>query len=232
MRTAIKLLSLVLLAANPLSTQTTGSTANGLALAAKSLAALCPAGAPTDVTLGGSATWTAGCYTDTGTITIEASSGGYSRVDPELAGGSRVSVRVPLGSRASSPGSLPGGAAQATGSLAAGSADSGGAAHQLPPGAVWTPAAWFFSRQLGSATSRAGARCRQLKPAPKRASGAAQRKVASHIRYGDWQQNSGIEVPHHIERWLNGTRQLAVTVNSVAINPTLAASDFHLGGAQ
>jgi len=39
-----------------------------------------------------------------------------------------------------------------------------------------------LSRQLGSATSRAGARCRQSKPAHKRPSGATQRKVASHAR--------------------------------------------------
>ena len=38
----------------------------------------------------------------------------------------------------------------------------------------------FDSRQLGSATSRAGARCRQSKPAHKRPAGATQRKVASH----------------------------------------------------
>src|SRR6185437_16243304 len=37
-----------------------------------------------------------------------------------------------------------------------------------------------MSRQLGSATSRAGARCRQSKPAHKRPAGATQRKVASH----------------------------------------------------
>jgi len=39
----------------------------------------------------------------------------------------------------------------------------------------------FASRQLGSATSRAGARCRQSKPAHKRPSGATQRNVASHF---------------------------------------------------
>ena len=37
------------------------------------------------------------------------------------------------------------------------------------------------SRQLGSATSRAGARCRQPKPADKRPAGATKREVASHI---------------------------------------------------
>ncbi|HVB40743.1 MAG TPA: hypothetical protein VNE83_07560 [Terriglobales bacterium] len=38
-----------------------------------------------------------------------------------------------------------------------------------------------FSRQLGSATSRAGARCRQSKSAHKRPAGATQQKVASHL---------------------------------------------------
>ena len=42
----------------------------------------------------------------------------------------------------------------------------------------------YISRQLGSATSRAGARCRQSKPAHKRPAGATQRKVASHSNYG------------------------------------------------
>ncbi|HVA63668.1 MAG TPA: GNAT family N-acetyltransferase [Terriglobales bacterium] len=41
-----------------------------------------------------------------------------------------------------------------------------------------------YSRQLGSATSRAGARCRQSKPAHKRPAGATQRKVASHVKFG------------------------------------------------
>ena len=200
--------------------------------------------------MGGSATWTAGSYTDTGTITLEASSGGYSRVDLELAGGSRVSVRAPLGSRASSHGSLPGGAAQATGSLAAGSADSGGAAHQLPPGAVWTRAAWFFpALVLDAAGSPAvglsdsgqttinGAMADHLRlaltaprPTPHMAAEIASLSQADYylnppthlpvaldfvehpagvvnrggvrveIRYGDWQQNLGIEVPHHFER--------------------------------
>ncbi|HVB39370.1 MAG TPA: TA system VapC family ribonuclease toxin [Terriglobales bacterium] len=49
----------------------------------------------------------------------------------------------------------------------------GGVRLLLPPG----------SRQLGSATSRAGARCRPSKPAHKRPAGATQRKVASHSDY-------------------------------------------------
>jgi len=247
----------------------------------KSLAALCPAGAPTAITLGGEATWTAGSYTDTGTIALDAGAGGRSRVDLELAGGSRVSVRAPLNSHAGSP---PGGAEQATGRLASavgaeGAAD--GAVHKLRLGDAWRPAAWFFpaleltvalapgyqladlgtsdvdgvpaahlrlTRAVPGQTPAMTAELAQLSQADyyldpatllpralrflRHPTGAVNSGEPVEIRYSDWRQVQGVKVPYHIERWVNGTLQLAVTVTSVEINPALAAERFQLQGAQ
>jgi len=97
---------------------------------------LCPAGAPAAIRLRGTAVWTAGSDSETGTAVLEASNAGASRVALTLAGGSRVEVQ-------SRHGIAPRAAVQASGMPGA-----DGAARTRKLGDAFTPAAWFYTPLL------------------------------------------------------------------------------------
>lgn len=224
--------------------------------------------------------WTAGAGTDSGTVRLEAAGAGFSRVDLELGGGSRITIRDRKSGRS---GWIPRGSTQASGALASAAAPggTGEAAHALPAGDAFWPAVWFFpalalsesgtprATVAGGSTTFNGTGAERLSLAlklPQRSAkmtaeiarlseadfvldakthlplaldflrypgGLTNRAgVRVEIRYGDWRPVSGVEVPYRIERWINGTRQLLITINSAQINPPLDAGDFQFGGAQ
>lgn len=50
--------------------------------------------------------------------------------------------------------------------------------------------------------------------------------VAVEVRYSDYRDVNGVKVPFHIQRFLNGSLQLDITISSVVFNPGVPASDF------
>lgn len=97
-----------------------------------------------DVTLTGTAHRIAGSDDETGTATLTALAGGYSKVDLTLSSGPRIEIRNPSGTPL--PGAIPTAlAASASGSQAVG-ASSGpdGVLHAIPENDMLTDPAWFF----------------------------------------------------------------------------------------
>jgi len=50
--------------------------------------------------------------------------------------------------------------------------------------------------------------------------------IPVEIRLSDYRAVNGVKVPFHIERYINGTLQLEITVANVVLNPGLSVSDF------
>jgi len=256
MRTAGNLLSLslslVLFAVSPLLAQASANGA-GAAFAARTLAVLDPGGVPlTSIRLTGTATRTAGSDTATGSVTLEASGDGASRVELDLESGRRLEAHR-----------------RAAGAPRA-EDEAGGQVRKRAAGDSWAPAAWFLpqfalaavgsdglvasaaapahlrlSRQVKSATKGMAAEIAQLSQADlyldpatslplrldfdRHPTGTVQFAEPVEIRYSGWREYAGIEVPAHVERWVNGVRRLAIDITGAEVNPGISADRFDLG---
>ncbi len=58
--------------------------------------------------------------------------------------------------------------------------------------------------------------------------GDANTNIPIEIRYSNYQAVNGVQVPFHIQRFINGTLFLDLTVQSVTINSGISASAFTL----
>jgi len=121
------------------------SDPQAVALVQRSLAALTSGVAVIDVTLTGSAHRIAGSDDETGTVTLEASAAGDSRVDLSFASGNRIEIRnhsaLPL------PGTLPPGvpaSAAQTPQPVGEWIGPDGAPHAMANHNIMTTAPWFF----------------------------------------------------------------------------------------
>lgn len=50
--------------------------------------------------------------------------------------------------------------------------------------------------------------------------------VPVEVRFSDYRNVGGVEVPFRIERYINGTLQLEITISSIGLNPGLSNNDF------
>jgi hypothetical protein len=53
--------------------------------------------------------------------------------------------------------------------------------------------------------------------------------IPIEIRYSDFQQVSGVETPFHIEKFINNSLLLDLTIQSAVVNSGVSASTFPLG---
>ena len=233
------------------------SDPKALALAAKALGAQSNGVAVADVTLTGTATWTAGSDAQKGTVTFKARGTAQSRMDLALSGGNRSEIRT-------TSNGLPQGAWIGTdGKLNA------YASHNC-----WTDAGWFFPvfSSLASAQtnpsvvlSYVGAETRNgtsvehlqantyspdfsftqpwstvdfyldataLLPVATafntHPDGDSGTNISVEVDFADYQQVKGVLIPFRIQQLVQGSLALDIAVTGVDLNSGLPDSDFSI----
>jgi hypothetical protein len=233
------------------------SDPQAVALASRSIFVLTERNVISDVTLTGTATWTAGSDTETGTATLLALGTGESRMGFASAGGTRTEIRD-----------------SSTGTPRGRWIAGNGSAGPFMPHNCWTDAVWFFP-PLGSLAggpntllSYVGAETRN---------GQAVQHIQSHVyrspdysrpsirelstmnfyldastsvpiaitydvhpdndagsnlpvevEFSDYQRVSGVLTPMHIQVHVQGTLLLDVSVSSALFNSGLQLSEFSI----
>jgi hypothetical protein len=234
------------------------SDPRAVAFAQQSIAAITGLTTISDVTLTGSATWTAGSDEETGTATFHASGTGESRMDLELSSGTRIEIRD------ASTGSP-------LGKWIAPKTSGNFAFHNC-----WTDAAWFFPA-LSSLSQTAnpnfifsyvgqeehdGVPAQHIRvyqtspvgltnsPLPRlsrldfyldatsylpiavafkaHTDRDMNTNIPTEIRFTDYQLVSGVQVPFHLQRILNGTVLIDATVTNAVFNTGLPPSLFNV----
>jgi hypothetical protein len=231
------------------------SDPRAIAYAAQSIAALTGGIAISDVTLTGTASWTAGSDNETGSATLLAKGPTKSRIDLALNGGSRSEIR-------NSVAGAPQGEWIGTDA----------ASHPYAVFNCWTDAVWFFPtlsslalanpiavlNYVGQET-RNGVSVQHLRsylylptqPLAQQSStmdfyldsvsflpvaivfnvhpdSNAGVNLPTEVDFSQYQVVNGVRVPFHIQRSLNSSVALDIVVTSAAINSGLPDSDFIL----
>jgi hypothetical protein len=253
--TVVSILTLLVHATHAVGQNPPASDPRALAYAAQSIAALTGGVAISDVTLTGTASWTAGSDNETGSATLLAKGTNKSRIDLALNGGSRSEVR-------NSVAGAPQGEWIGTDA----------ASHPYAVFNCWTDAVWFFPalsslalanpnavlNYVGQET-RNGASVQHLRsylylptqPLAQQSStmdfyldsvsflpvaivfnvhpdsnGGV--NLPTEVDFSQYQVVNGVRVPFHIQRSLNSSVALDIVVTSAAINSGLPDSDFIL----
>jgi hypothetical protein len=230
-----------------------------------------------DVTLMGTAIRIAGSDNETGTATLQAMAGGYSRLSLSLPSGPRSETRNPLGSALADT-LLPGAQASAAQVAQPVGAWSGpdGVTHGMANHNIMTDATWFFpaltvaalasSQNYGFSYVGQETHDEQLavhlsvsQPFPQ-----APAKIATlmehlsqmdlyldpgtllpaaldfnvhpdnnvgldipvEIRFSNYQVVDGVQVPFHIQKYMNNALVLDLEFHTITINTGLAATSF------
>lgn len=229
--------------------------AQAVLIASQSLQALTSNTSVTDISLQGTATYTAGSDIETGTVTLLASGNLASRMNLNLTGGQRAEIRNGAQGDWIGP---------------------DGTEHSMATHNCWPDADWFYSGLsfqalnsdpglgmsyigLESKNGLAVQHIRLFRVVPS-SSGVPQptvlalstedlyldassylplfldfnthpddafnRDFSVEVAFSDYQQMSGIMIPVRIQKHLNGALVLDLTVTSATINSGLPASDF------
>jgi hypothetical protein len=203
-----------------------------------------------DVRLTGTVTWHVGPDNDSGTVTLEATRSGKSRIDFQLSRGTRSEVRV---NDAHDPHLF----LLNTGTW------KESAAHN-----AWVDANWFFplfstaavGTERGYATTPNGSKGLQAQlntNGSNRKSSALIQSLSTvtfdldpetqlptrmrwfthpdnnllvnirySVRYSDYRIVNGIQVPFHVQRYFNGLLRDDITITDIVLNPGIPATDF------
>jgi hypothetical protein len=232
------------------------SNPQALSYAAQSIAALTGGNSITDVTLTGSATWTSGSDTETGDATLLASGTAESRMDLGLSSGTRTEIRDSQTGTTLGKWITPSNSGMfalyncqtdavwffpALGSLAGGSnivlsyigqETRNGVAVQHLQSYVSQPSlssVFGISTQtlsmvdfyLDATTLLPSAIAFKAHPDTKAAS-----NLPVEIDFSNYQLFNGVNVPTHIQKYLQGTLLIDVTVTSATFNTGIAPSTF------
>lgn len=247
-----------LLGFSPPQTSTVSSTQDprAVAIITQSLSAVAGQVPLTDITLQGTATYTAGSDTETGTATLEATSHNESRVTLNLSDGVHEWIRNGTAGVRSGP---------------------DGQTHAIAGHNLWTAPSWFFPAltlaqnlknpsstfsDLGQ-ESRAGQTVEHLKleNLPQGASSATAAIIGGlsatdvylaasalpvaigfnahpdnnfhidlpvEVQFSDYRPVSGMRVPFHIQKFIQGSLLLDVVVSSVSVNSGIPDEAFTL----
>lgn len=234
---------------------TSSGDAQAISLASQSIAVLTGGTAVTDVTLSGTAVWTSGSDNDTGTVTLLALGSGESRMDLALSSGTRTEIRDASTGSTLGEWISPGGsglfAAQNTAtdpawffgplsSLAGGGNVTfvyvgqeffNGATTQhiqtFQPGPASTgpgPSQQTLSTMdfyLDAASLLPTAICFNAHP-----DSDANTNIPIEVDFSSYQSIGGIQVPTKIQRFLQGSLTLDLTITSAVVNSNLNLAAF------
>jgi len=234
------------------------SSSQALMYAAQAIAALTGGNAINDLTLTGTATWTAGSDTENGTVTLTALGPGESRMDLALTSGTRTEIRdaqtgIPLGKWAAGKGSglfaVPNCQTDAVwffpalGSLTAGSnvilsyigqeTRNDESVQHLQAYIVQPSLATVFGITtqslstvdfyLDAATLLPSAIAFNAHPDTD-----ARRNLPVEIDFSRYQSFGGINVPMHIQKYLQGTLLIDLNITSATFNTGIPLSTFNI----
>lgn len=243
------------LAASLASAQSTASNSStALGILQRSLAAMAPSAAVADAKLEGTARYTAGSGDESGPAVLEAAGTSESRVTLSLTSGQRLEIRSDgQGAWATgdgvehamalhncwAPGNWFAPAALLRGLIAggytlsySGREEIGGAAVEhivsSAPAGAQSGGESAVIQQLSSldiyldaATYLPSALKFNLHP-----DGDYTRSIPVEVRFGDYRLVNGVNIPFHIQRYLNRTLQLDFSASGAALNSGLPPSDF------
>lgn len=224
-------------------------------LAAKSLQALTGGTPLTDISLQGTATYTAGSDIETGTVTLLASGNLASRINLSLTDGQRTEIRNGAQGDWIGPDGVehsmathncwpdadwfyPGLSFQALNSDAGlgmsyiGLETKNGLAVQhirlfrVVPSSSGVPQATILALSTEDLYLDASSYLPLFLDFNTHPDSAFNRDFSVEVAFSDYQQMSGIMVPVRIQKHLNGALVLDLTVTSVTVNSGLPASDF------
>jgi len=252
----ISLLVIATLPCLAVTKKTHASNSQALNYAAQSIAALTGGNSLTDVTLHGTATWTSGSDTESGSATFLASGTAESRMDLALSSGTRTEIRDSQTGTTLGKWVTPAGTGMfalyncqtdaawffpALGSLAGGSnvvlsyigqeTRNGIAVQHLQSyvSQPSLPSLFGISTQtlstvdfyLDATTFLPSSVIFNIHPDTNAAS-----NLSVEIDLSNYQLFSGVNVPTHIQKYLQGTLLVDVTVSSAAFNTGISLSTF------
>jgi hypothetical protein len=241
---------LMLLISTSVSLAQTPSVSQSASIVAQETAVLCPQGPITDVLMTGTASWTMGSDSQTGQVTLKARAIGQSRIDLALESGARSEIRI---NDPSNPlfETLAGGQwttraihnswVDANWFFPALSALVVGPNNNFGLGSISASQAYSqfqitnLKPAITSQIETLGTVLYDLDPTSHLPTAlhffthpdenfAA--NIPADVLFSNYQLVSGVQVPFRIQRYLNGTLQLDITISSVTINPGLTNSDF------
>lgn len=220
-------------------------------IAAQETAALCPQGAITDVLLSGTASWTMGSDNEIGQVVLKARARGQSRIDLALGGGPRSEIRTndPLNPQYETLASGQWASrayhnswVDANWFFPALSALVVGPHNGFVLGTVSDSAHLYAQFQIANQRPGITSQIQALSTVLYEVEPSTLLPAAIHfythpddnlvvnipidVHFSDYRVVSGVQVPFRIQRYVNGTLQLDVTISSATINPGLADSDF------
>jgi hypothetical protein len=252
---AVVLVTIAAVCVNTSAQNAPASNAQALSYAAQSIAAMTQGSTISDVTLTGMATWTAGSDTETGAATLLALGTGESSINLALSGGTRTEIRdassgTPRGKWTNQTGAtgmfsfhncqtdaawfFP-----ALSSLTAGpnivlsyvgpETRNGESVQHLrsyvySPSSTSAPSFQQLSAEdfyLDATTLLPSAVTFSTHP-----DNNAANNVSVEVDFSNYQAVNGAVVPMHVQKYLQGTLQIDLTVSSAAFNTGIALSHF------
>ena len=228
--------------------QTTSTSAS---IVAQETAALCPQGSPTDVLLTGTASWMMGSDSETGQAVLKARAKGQSRIDLALGNGTRSEIRIndPLNSQYETlsggqwtAGAIHNSLVDAVWFFPALSALVVGPQKSFNLGVVSDLFHVYGEFQIANQKPAITSEIQALSTVLYDLDPSSHLPAALHfythpdenlltnipvdVQFSDYRVVNGVLVPFRIQRYLNGTLQLDITISSATINPGLTDSDF------
>jgi hypothetical protein len=221
------------------------------AIQAQEIAALCPQGPITDVQLTGTASWTMGSDNLSGQVSLKARASGQSRIDLALGSVTRSEIRIndpgnplyeTLEAGQWTTHAIHNSLVDANWFFPAVSALVVGSQNGFLLGTISDPIHIYSQFQVGNQKPAVSSEVQSLSSALYDLDPASHLPTALHflthpddnlltnipidVLFSDYRVVSGVQVPFRIQRFLNGTLQLDITISSVSINPGLTDSDF------
>src|SRR6266699_1727145 len=195
-----------LLSFPPHSQQTAVTSPQGSQFLQKALIALAPNLSLTDVTLSGSVRRIAGSDDQSGSAVLKALSSGAARTDLSFSSGTRSEV---VNSSSSTP----------TGAWSG----FDGVSHRIAFHNLLSEPAWFFPVFAVSHRLSSGYIATDL--GPETHNDQLVEHIPVEIHFSDYRSVNGVQVPFHVEKFLNNSLVLDFQAQSAAINSGLSVSE-------
>lgn len=230
---------------------TVSVTPTSASIVAQEIAALCPQGPITDVLMNGTASWTMGSDNETGQVVLKARAKGESRIDLVLGNGTRSEIRIgdPLSPTFET---LAGGQwttraahnswVESNWFFPALSALVVGPRNNFDLSPVSASPRIYSQFQIANQKPAITSQIQALSTVLYDIDPSSHLPIALHlfvhpeedlsvnipvdVQFSDYRVVNGVQVPFRIQRYLDGSLQLDITISSVTINPGLSDSDF------